>query len=60
MSASSCTVCRIQSVFNCGAVWFRWMSGVLLENQCQSMLSHRVLHVHPEGVKGDILFILTD
>ena len=32
---------------------------MLPENQSQSMLGHRVLHVHPEDVKGDVSFSLT-
>ena len=60
MSASPCTVCRLQYVFDFCAVWFRWMSGALPENQSQSTLGHRVLHVHPEDIKGDSLVSLTD
>ena len=60
ISAVSCIVCRPQSVLDFCAIWFQLMSGVLPESQSQSMLGHRVLHVHPEDVKGDVSFSLTD
>ena len=60
ISAASCTVCILPSVLNFCAIWSRLMSGVLAESQFQSMLAHRVLHVHPEDVKGDVSFSLTD
>ena len=60
ISAASCTVCILLSVFDFCAIWSRLMSGVLAQSQSQSMLAHRVLHVHPEDVKDDVSFSLTD
>ena len=42
------------------AMWSRMISGLLAESQSQSMLAHRVLHVHAEDVKGDVSFSLND
>ena len=60
ISAASCTVCILLSVFDFCAMWSRPIAGVLPESQSQSMLAHKVLHVHLEDVKGDVSFSLTD
>ena len=60
ISAASCTVCILLSVFDFCAIWSRLVSGMLVESQFLSMRALEVLNVHHEKVKGAVSFSLAN